>query len=121
MSELSSKMFRFNVGMAWTGDKMMRLKNGDMLIKNPRPFKAGPPKGYPDLSGWTPVTITKDMVGKTVAVFTGCEVKTDKGRTSPKQAAFLSCVRSDGGIAFVARNDKDCEKAIMEFKNGEDE
>jgi len=55
-------MFRFNVGMAWTGDKMMRLKNGDMLIKNPRPFKAGPPKGYPDLSGWTPVTITKDMV-----------------------------------------------------------
>lgn len=58
-----------------------------------------------DLIGITPLTITPDMVGKTVGVFTAFECKDRDFRLNLRDAhvaaqyAFIELVRSLGGIA----------------------
>jgi hypothetical protein len=57
-----------------------------------------------DLIGVTPVTITQDMVGKTVGVFTAVECKHSDWHMTPgdkraqAQLRFIELVRSVGGI-----------------------
>jgi len=60
--------------------------------------------GGSDLLGWTPVVITPDMVGSTVAVFTAVEVKTTTGKPTAPQINFITQVRNAGGYAGVARS-----------------
>lgn len=60
-----------------------------------------------DLVGWRPVTITLDMVGQTVAVFTCREIKTP-GWTHPRndheraQQRWIDLVNTHGGDAAFA-------------------
>ena len=61
-------------------------------------------RGSADLIGWRTVTVTPDMVGQRIAVFTSIEVKTPTGRLTPAQQAWLGVVRGAGGIAGVARS-----------------
>lgn len=61
-------------------------------------------RGSADLIGWRTVTITPDMVGQQLAVFTSVEVKTPTGRIRPEQHAWLGAVHGAGGIAGVARS-----------------
>jgi hypothetical protein len=63
--------------------------------------------GGADLIGWRSITITPDMVGKPVAVFTAVEVKGPKTRISPEQQNFIDRVRSAGGLAGIARSVED--------------
>lgn len=100
-------MFRINVGRAWTGAEIIHIDKSDIIIKDARPFHAGPPKGYPDLTGWRSVTITPDMVGEKIAVFVAVEVKTKKGRPTKDQESFLAQVIDAGGIAGVVRSEDD--------------
>lgn len=72
-----------------------------------RPVQFGLAKGSADLIGWRTVTVTPDMVGRRLAVFTSIEVKTATGRLTPAQHAWLGAVRSAGGIAGVARSVSD--------------
>ena len=67
-------------------------------------------KGSADLIGWTSRTITKEMVGQQVAIFTSIEVKTPTGRVRPEQQQWLAAVQAAGGIAAVARSVADCER-----------
>ena len=83
-----------------------------MLIKNYRPFKTGVPKGYHDTSGWTPLVITQDMVGKKVAVFTMLEIKTKNGKPSTEQLNFERVVNEAGGISAILRSEKDLEAVL---------
>lgn len=112
-----STMFRINAGMAWTGSSCKKQMNkslpyyGCMIIHNPRPFH-GAPTGYSDLSGFTPVVVTQEMVGKTVAVFTAIEVKTPTGRATKKQINFMDHVINNGGKAGVARSVEDALEII---------
>jgi hypothetical protein len=99
-----ARLFRQNTGMAWVG-KIVRKGEGWITLADPRPFHAGVP-GMSDLGGWTPVIITPDMVGKTVAVYTAVEVKVES-RVSKEQSAFIAAVRSAGGKAGIARKDDD--------------
>lgn len=59
--------------------------------------------GGSDLIGYRSITITPDMVGRTVAVFTAVEVKTDTGRATPAQRNFIDHIRRAGGIAAIVR------------------
>jgi hypothetical protein len=52
----------------------------------------------PDLIGFQSMTITPEMVGRQVAIFTAIEVKTDNGKVSPAQTKFIDMVRKFGGI-----------------------
>jgi len=56
------------------------------------------------------------MVGTTLAVFAGIEVKREEGRTTPQQAAFLAKLRGDGGLCGVARNVEDAMKILNTIK-----
>jgi len=69
-------------------------------------------KGAGDLIGWKRVTITPEMVGSTVAVFTSIEVKTPTGRIRPEQQQWLDAVQAAGGIAGVARSVEDAEALL---------
>ena len=64
-------------------------------------------KGSADLIGWKQVTVTPEMVGQQVAVFTSIEVKTPTGRIRPEQQQWLDTVQAAGGIAGVARSVED--------------
>ena len=106
LSTPGCRLFRQNVGTGWTGD-ITRLKDGSILIKNPRPLQAGLCKGSSDLIGWRSVTVTTEMVGRKVALFLAVEVKGDRGRATPEQRNFIDRVRLDGGLAGVARTVED--------------
>ena len=66
-------------------------------------------RGSADLIGWRTVTITPDMIGQRVAVFTSIEVKTPTGRIRPEQHAWLGAVHGAGGIAGIARSVTDAQ------------
>lgn len=71
-----------------------------------------------DLIGFTRVTITQDMVGKTLAVFTAVEVKRPNAvlkqidKRLQAQQAFISWVKAAGGFAGIAQSIEDFRKII---------
>jgi hypothetical protein len=67
-------------------------------------------QGLADLIGWTTRTVTPEMVGQQVAIFTSIEVKTPTGRIRPEQKTWLDAVLKAGGIAAVARSVADCKR-----------
>ena len=81
--------------------------------KTGRPVQFGLARGSADLIGWRTVTITPEMVGRRLAVFTSIEVKTPTGRLTPAQHAWLGVVRGAGGIAGVARSVGDSLQIIQ--------
>ena len=105
-------IFRGNVGVGWTGEQVIKLENGDVLIRNARPFSTGLPTGFTDLLGWTPTLITPQHVGMQLAVFTAVECKAPKGRPSESQGKFLAAVERAGGYAGVARSPDDALQII---------
>ena len=77
-----------------------------------RPVQFGLARGSADLIGWRTITITPDMVGQQLAVFTSIEVKTERGHVRPEQHAWLGAVRSAGGIAGIARSIRDANDLV---------
>ena len=77
-----------------------------------RPVQFGLARGSADLIGWRTITITPDMVGQRLAVFTSIEVKTERGRVRPEQHAWLAAVTGAGGIAGVARSVTDAHAIL---------
>jgi hypothetical protein len=82
------------------------------------PVRYGLQPGSSDLIGWRTVTITPEMVGQQVAVFTSIEVKTPTGRLRPEQQQWLDAVQVAGGIAGVARSVSDAEALLRDLAQG---
>ena len=72
-------------------------------------------RGGSDLIGAVPVTITPDMVGRTVAVFAALEVKTKTGCATKEQQNFLAAVARQGGIAGVVRSPDEAAETIQSW------
>ena len=96
--------FRANVGQAWTGSRIERLSGGRVLIHDARPFTTGLPAGFSDLFGIVPVVVTPDMLGQSVGIFAGIEIKSLRGRASEAQERFIAAVQQAGGRAGIARD-----------------
>lgn len=109
-SELGARLFRQNVGLAWVGDIVDKATDF-IVIKNPRPFKAGV-EGMSDCGGFVTVRITPEMVGQDVAVYTVMEIKSGSGRLTEPQRAFLEMVHRCGGRAGVVRSLEDVEPVL---------
>ena len=91
------------------------FRNNTGTLPDPRtgrPVQFGLARGSADLIGWRTITITPEMVGQRVAIFTSIEVKTTSGRTTPAQQAWLGAVRTAGGIAGVARSVSDAVRIM---------
>ena len=84
--------------------RLFRNNTGTLRDINGRPVSFGLCKGSADLIGWTTRTVTQDMVGQQIAVFTSIEVKAATGRIRPEQQQWLNAVQAAGGIAGVARS-----------------
>ena len=87
-SSLGNRLFRNNNGLAWTGSQIKKLKDGSILIKNPRPIKFGLGTGTGDLIGGTQIKIRAEHVGRTFFVFTNYEIKTNNVRVTQERKAF---------------------------------
>lgn len=90
--------------------RLFRNNTGTLKDANGRPVQFGLCKGSADLIGWRTVTITPEMVGQQVAVFTSIEVKTATGRLRPEQQQWLDAVQAAGGVAGVARSVEDAQR-----------
>ena len=109
----ATRLFRRNVGRGWIGESV-RLPNGNVLIKNARPFHSGF-EGQSDLDGWHSIIITPEMIGRKLAIYTAMEVKTATGRVKKSQAKHIELVLAAGGIAGVVRSPEDAEELLNEI------
>ena len=91
--------------------RLFRNNTGALLDQSGRLIKFGLCKGSSDLIGFRSITITPDMVGTRVAVFSAIEVK-DKGKTTVDQRNFINVINKSGGFAGVARNVTDAKKIL---------
>lgn len=114
----ASRLFRQNVGRGWIGRAKkytkhctVRINPGDVVIRQARPFHAGF-IGMGDLIGWNSVTITPEMVGRLIAIYSSIEVKTKTGRLREDQINWMALVRNAGGIAGVARSPEEAKEML---------
>jgi len=89
------------------GRRLWRNNTGAIKDETGRLVRFGLCKGSSDIIGITPITITSDMIGKRIGVFTAIEVKTPKGKPTDEQINFIDRVRDLGGFAGVARSVED--------------
>lgn len=109
-----SILFKNNRGKGWFG-KGAKMRDGSVLIPAPRWLEFGLVNGASDSIGWTPKVITPDMVGKTVAVFTGIDGKFGKDTASDEQKIFVANVLRDGGIAGFARTENEARALVASW------
>lgn len=65
------------------------------------PFMAGMGKsGVPDIVACYPLTITQDMVGMCIGVFTGIEVKRDGKEPTALQECRIADIQRAGGVGI---------------------
>jgi len=93
--------------------RLHRNNCGTLRDQHGRPVSFGLAKGSSDLIGWTTRTITPEMVGQQVAVFTSIEVKSPTGRVRPEQQQWIDAVQAAGGIAGVARSVEDAQQLLI--------
>ena len=95
-----------------SGDvRLFRNNTGALLDLQGRLVKFGLCKGSSDLIGFRSITITPDMVGQKIAVFSAIEVK-DKGKATVEQKNFINIINNAGGYAGVAKNVNDAKKIL---------
>ena len=91
--------------------RLFRNNTGALLDMQGRLVKFGLCKGSSDLIGFRSITITPDMVGQKIAVFSAIEVK-DKGKATVEQKNFINIINNAGGYAGVAKNVNDAKKIL---------
>ena len=119
-SRLGARLFRQQSGMGWISNKVERgasmprkvtLYAGDVLLRKARAFHSGF-DGWSDLGGFTPVEITADMVGTTVAVYAQVEVK-ENARPTAEQLAWIAAVNKAGGRAGIAHDETELANILL--------
>ena len=111
----NQRRFFIDAGYAWKADKKntiwvkksgpVFLNPGDMVLRHPQRFCGGP-EGWFDAVGWDEITITPDMVGQTIAVFCGDELKSKNDRLRPLQKILGTILQKMGGVWTVVRASK---------------
>lgn len=106
-----ARLFRNNRGLFWAGKVIDRTET-TVTLAFPRQVEAGLVNGASDLIGATQVTITPDMVGQTVAIFTAGEVKRPRVAVPSHQQQFVDFIREFGGFAEVIRSPADALRLV---------
>ena len=87
--------------------RLWRNNTGLLYDRQGRPVSFGLCKGSSDLIGFRTITIGPEHVGRQLAVFCAVEVKSERGRATTEQKAFIEMVQAAGGLAGVARSTED--------------
>ena len=111
----NQRRFFIDAGYAWKADKKntiwvkkpgpVFLNPGDMVLRHPQRFNGGP-EGWFDAVGWDSVVITPDMMGQTIAVFCGDELKSKNDRLRSLQKLLGTILQKMGGVWTVVRASK---------------
>lgn len=96
--------------------RIFRNNVGQVIPKGQnRPISFGLFPGSGDLIGWRTVRVTKEMVGRDLAVFTSIEVKNEEGgKVSDAQKKWKENVLAAGGIAMIVNSP---EEALLQLSN----
>ena len=95
-----------------------RNQTGKFLsMDGQRVVKVGNP-GAPDALGVVQVTITPDMVGKTIGVAIAPEFKTQTGRQSDRQKDWQAAFEKRGGIYRLIRSPGELVQLVEDVKHG---
>jgi hypothetical protein len=97
------RLFRNSAGHGFTGE-VVDYTDGIAVLANARRVTFGLVEGASDLIGLKRITITPEMVGRDMAVFVALEVKSERGRPTKQQTAFVDMVNGFGGIAAVVKS-----------------
>lgn len=113
-SRLGAVTIRNNVGAAWVAPPNRQKKfNKDgklyVTLEQPMWLDYGLGEGSADTVGWKSVTVTQDMVGKKLAVFTSIEYKTAKGRAKEKQVNWHNAMKQAGAYSGFVRCEDDVD------------
>lgn len=122
-------LFRSNSGKGYVsgGGKATFDARGTAHVPFARPIALGlalvngdTVPGLADLTGWTDITITPDMVGRRVPVFTVVETKeSGGGRKKDNQINFVQQVQRAGGIAGFAASERQAHEIIDAWMRGD--
>lgn len=109
----STILARVRLAAQHVGLILWRNNVGTLFDVNGTPVKFGVCNpGGSDLIGFHRYVIKPHDVGRTMAIFTAIETKTDRGVVSEAQEKFLSVVRAAGGVAGVARSESDAQAIV---------
>lgn len=113
------RLFRNNVAQGVVGNvrwiktrETVDLFPGDAVVRRGRILHAGLCEGSSDLVGVRRVLITPDMVGRTVGLFVGLEVKDEGGTTEPAQERFLKMLLEFGAFGGIVRSVREAEGGV---------
>lgn len=84
--------------------RLWRNNTGALRDERGRMVTFGLCPGSADLIGYSQVTITPEMVGQTLPVFTAVEVKAPGGRATQEQLRFLQHLQQAGARAGIAHS-----------------
>lgn len=106
------KLWRNAVSFVWAGRVVSHLPQLQRVtLEAADGFTAGLCIGSSDLIGRYTTTVTPQMVGKKIAVFTAIEVKKDRTeKPTDEQVNFVREVKEAGGIAGVAYDNETAEQ-----------
>lgn len=111
------RLFRNDAGLAWHG-RLVSQQGRRVVLENAHRFTYGLQPGAGDLIGWRTVTITPDMVGQQVAVFSSVEVKPPGKGPKPNQRTWRDNVLAAGGFAGTAHTPEEAEAILRpEYDN----
>jgi hypothetical protein len=105
-----TRLFRQQSALVWGGTVVHRTANTITLL-NPHAIKLGT-SGMSDLGGLTSVVVTEADIGRRLAIYVACELKSARGRPTAEQEAFIAMVRRLGGRAGVARSVEEAGRII---------
>lgn len=94
-----------------------RQQSGLFFTREGNPVRVGVP-GLADSLMVVAVTITPDLVGRTVGVAVAAEFKTDTGRQSPAQARWQDAFTKRGGVYRLVRSAADMLALVADVKAG---
>lgn len=102
------RLFRNSVALGWVGN-FAGQSEGVTLLRNARRNSFGLAVGSGDLIGWKTVTVTPDMVGKKLAVFSSLELKAPRGKIREEQLNWDRAVNLAGGLSGIVRSVEQAE------------
>lgn len=94
-----------------------RQQSGMFFTKDGNPVRVGVP-GLADAGCIVAVTVTPDMVGKTIGVAVQAEFKAG-GQQSEAQANWQRAVEARGGIYRLVRSADDMQQLVADVQSGD--
>lgn len=91
--------------------RLFRMQSGNFELADGRHISVGT-TGLSDLIGWRSFVIKPEDVGKVFACFVALECKSETGRATREQLAFLDSVLSTGGLAGVVRSVEEAQALL---------